>query len=102
MKILIDESLLRYLKQVLPQHEITSVQEMGWAGVTNGELLARLESNFDVFLTADKNLRYQRNLKGIKFAIIVFPSNRLSVVKRLVQRVNDTLERIQQGEIVEL
>ena len=65
MRILIDESLPRYLKQVLVEHAVFTVQEMGWAGIRNSELLAKAESNFDVLLTADKNLRYQQNLSGL-------------------------------------
>ena len=102
MRILIDESLPRYLKQVLVEHAVFTVQEMGWAGIRNSELLAKAESNFDVLLTADKNLRYQQNLSGLAVAIIVFPSNRLSVVKTLAPQVKDALSVVRQGEIVEL
>jgi len=102
VRILIDESLPRYLKQVLVEHAVFTVQEMGWAGIRNSELLAKAESNFDVLLTADKNLRYQQNLSGLALAIIVFPSNRLSVVKTLAPQVKDALSVIRQGEIVEL
>ena len=102
MRILIDESLPRYLKQVLVEHAVFTVQEMGWAGIRNSELLAKAESNFDVLLTADKNLRHQQNLSGLALAIIVFPSNRLSVVKTLAPQVKDALSVIRQGEIVEL
>jgi len=102
VRILIDESLPRYLKQVLVEHSAFTVQEMGWAGIRNSELLAKANSNFDVLLTADKNLRYQQNLSGLALAIIVFPSNRLSVVKTLVPQVKEVLSVIRQGEIVEL
>jgi predicted nuclease of predicted toxin-antitoxin system len=102
VRILIDESLPRYLKQVLAEHSAFTVQEMGWAGIRNSELLAKAESNFDVLLTADKNLRYQQNLSGLALAIIVFPSNRLSVVKTLAPQVKDALSVIRQGEIIEL
>jgi len=102
VRILIDESLPRYLKQVLVEHAVFTVQEMGWAGIRNSELLAKAESNFDVLLTADKNLRYQQNLSGLALAIIVFPSNRLSVVKTLAPQVKDALSVVRQGEIVEL
>jgi predicted nuclease of predicted toxin-antitoxin system len=102
VRILIDESLPRYLKQVLVEHAVFTVQEMGWAGIRNSELLAKAESNFDVLLTADKNLRHQQNLSGLALAIIVFPSNRLSVVKTLAPQVKDALSVIRQGEIVEL
>jgi len=60
VKILIDESLPRYLKQVLHEHDTSTVQEMGWSGIKNGVLLARAEGQFDVFLTDDKNLRINR------------------------------------------
>jgi predicted nuclease of predicted toxin-antitoxin system len=96
VRILIDESLPRYLKKVLVEHAVFTVQEMGWAGIRNSELLAKAESNFDVLLTADKNL------SGLALAIIVFPSNRLSVVKTLAPQVKDALSVIRQGEIVEL
>ena len=102
MKILIDESLPRDLKRRLTGHEALTVQEMGWTGIKNGELLAKANTAFDVFLTADKNLRYQQNLSGLKLAIMVFPSNRLSIVMNLVERVNNALTSIKPGEVVEL
>ncbi len=102
MRILIDESLPRYLKQILAEQEIFTVQEMGWAGIKNGDLLARAESSFQVLLTADKNLQYQQDLRGLRLAIIVFPSNRLKVVESLASRVKETLSFIKPSEIVEL
>jgi hypothetical protein len=63
VKILIDESLPRYLKRVLHEHDTSTVQEMDWSSIKNGLLLACAEGQFDVFLTADKNLRYQQSLK---------------------------------------
>ena len=102
MKILIDESLPRYLKRVLADHDAKTVQEMGWAGVKNGELLKLAEDDFEVFLTADKNIRYQQNLKDCKLVIIEFPSNKLSVVKRLESDLKTTLEQITTGAYVAL
>jgi len=34
------------------------VKEMGWTGKKNGELLALAAQQFDVFITADKQLRF--------------------------------------------
>lgn len=102
MKILIDESLPRYLKRILIDYDAKTVQEMGWAGVENGDLLKLAESDFEVFLTADKNIRYQQNLKGRKLAIIEFPSNKLSVVKRLESGLKMTLEQVTTGDYVAL
>jgi hypothetical protein len=102
LKILIDESLPRYLKQPLEAHQVLTVQEMGWTGIKNGVLLAQANNEFDVFLTADKNLRYQQNVSGLTLAIVVFPSNRLSVVKALTPRLQSVLATLGRGEIVEL
>jgi hypothetical protein len=60
------------------------------------------ENDFEVLLTADKNIRYQQNLKGRKLAIIEFPSNKLSVVKRLESDLKTTLEQITTGDYVAL
>jgi hypothetical protein len=102
LKILLDESLPRYLKQPLGAHQVFTVQEMGWTGIKNGELLAKANAEFDVMLTADKNLRYQQNLSGLTLAIVVFPSNRLSVVKALVTRLETILPSLERGAVVEL
>lgn len=102
MRILIDENLPRHLKRILSEHEPSTVQEMGWTGVRNSELLAKAETAFDVLLTADKNLRYQQNLEGIRLALIVFPSNRLGTVKDLTEPVKEALSRIEPGQIIEL
>ncbi len=102
MRILVDESLPRYTKRMLSDHTVTTVQEMGWGGTKNGKLLALAESEFDVFLTADKNLRYQQNLHGKKLSIIVFPSNRLSSVKQVKDQLLACLSAIRPGQLVEL
>ncbi len=81
MKILLDECTPRLLKRLLSGFEISSVQEMGWRGVTNGALLRQAEDQFDVFITTDKNLRYQQNLTGKQLAIVQLPTNQVPVVR---------------------
>ena len=79
MRILLDESLPKELKAELPGHDTRTVQEMGWSSVKNGELLMRAAAEFDVFITADQNLRYQQNLSAlpIAVAVLVAKSNRI-------------------------
>jgi hypothetical protein len=52
-------------------HECFTVPEVGLAGRKNGELLTLAEGKFDVFVTIDKNIRYQQNLSGRKIAILI-------------------------------
>jgi len=102
VKILLDESVPRLLKLRLPQLDISTVQEMGWAGLRNGELLRRAEEHFDLFVTADQNLRYQQNLSGRTLAILVLPSNQVPLVTRLVPAVEALLATIQPGTVVDV
>jgi hypothetical protein len=64
MRILIDESLPRYLKTVLEDDEVKMV--------------------------------------GRKLAIVVFPSNRLVIVKTLEEKLKATIKEIQAGDYIEL
>ena len=102
MKILLDESVPRLLKLRLPHLDISTVQELGWAGVRNGELLRRAEEQFDIFVTADQNLRYQQNLSGRTIAILVLPSNQVPLVAQLVPAVEALLTTIQPGTVVDV
>jgi len=54
VKILLDECTPHVLKRLLTGFEIKTVQEQGWAGITNGALLRLAEKQFDVFITSDQ------------------------------------------------
>src|SRR5260370_31666027 len=98
MKVLVDECAPRALKSFLSKHghESLTVQEAGWSGKENGELLALAETEFDVLVTLDTNLRYQQNLTGRRIAILVLlgRSNRLSELSRHFPAFLEALETI--------
>jgi predicted nuclease of predicted toxin-antitoxin system len=71
MRILLDESLPRRLRGVFTGHDVVTVVEAGWSGVTNGELLQLASKHFDLFVTADQNLQYQQNLDVLPIAVAV-------------------------------
>ncbi len=93
MRLLLDESLPRRLRRSLPAHAVKTVVEMGWGGVRNGKLLALAAPQFDVFLTADKNLPYQQNLTALPIAVIVLEahSNELLHLLPLVPKLEEVL-----------
>ena len=102
MKILLDECTPRVVKKCLPELEINTVQEMGWAGIKNGELLRLAEAQFDVFITTDKNLRYQQNLSQRKLAFVLLPSNRVPLVEAVIPALDEALATIKAGDFIEL
>ena len=104
MKVLLDECVPRKLRRELAEHEVLSVTERGWSGIENGELLALAESEFDVFLTVDQNLKYQQNLKAFNIGIVVLVArtNRLRTLLPLMPEVRKALESIKVGDYVRL
>jgi hypothetical protein len=102
MNILLDECTPRVVKRRLPGRNIRTVQEMGWSGLRNGELLAAANGQFDVFITTDKNLRYQQNLKKYNFAVLLLPSNQVPVVVSLIPDIEAALKIIKVGDFVEI
>jgi len=102
MKIIIDECVPSIVKRSLPKRAIMSVQEMGWAGIKNGELLKLVAAEFDVFITSDKNLRFQQNLSDLEFAIVLLPSNQVPVVRSLLSKLDETLNDIGPSDFIEI
>ena len=102
MTVLLDESVPRLVQERLPQLAIRTVQEMGWNGLKNGDLLKRAESQFDVFITADKKLRYQQNLSNTRLAIIVLPSNQVKIVGALLSTIEQIIQTTRAGTVFEI
>lgn len=72
MKLLLDENVDDELRHWLGEHDVYHVQEMGWLTLANGKLLrAAEEAGFDALITADKNMRFQQNLKGRSISLFV-------------------------------
>lgn len=96
MKILLDESLPTKLVGFFgSEHEVLTVRDMNWLGKKNGELLKLvIENNFEVFVTADRNLPYQQNIKAINFilAILCGVNNRQETYRNLIPKLLDLLK----------
>ena len=98
VRIVLDENLPRPLSRIFDaSHQIMTVQGLGLAGTANGALIALLDGNYDVFVTADKNLRYQQNLTGRTLAIVELPTNRLPLLNPMTTEITTTVEAATPG-----
>ena len=79
MRILLDECVPWPLHRLLSGHECTTAQRRGWGGFKNGALISLAEGEFDLFITADQNLRYQQNLAGRRLPILQLSTNDLQI-----------------------
>ena len=104
MKVLVDECVPRAMKLFLASNgqDCLTVQEAGWAGKRNGELLQLAENAFDVFIMLDTNLQYQQNLVGRKIALVVLSarSSQLPHLSPHFPACVEAVERIKAGEII--
>jgi hypothetical protein len=89
VRVLLDESLPHDLVPLLTGHDVETVQGRGWAGRKNGALLAAAEPDFDVFLTADRNISYQQNLTAFDLRVVVLaaPRNRIEDIRPLLPKL---------------
>ena len=102
MRVLLDECVPRRLKSELPDHEVRTAQEEGWAGMKNGALLQVASGQFDVFLTVDRNISFQQNLRGLKIGVLAMlaPSNWLIDLRPLMTQVRQALPKVRAGQVL--
>lgn len=96
MKLLLDENLPKRLKTDFPIHEVYTINDKGWNGVKNGELLKlMIADNFDALLTFDKNLQYQQNFHKYSLTVFVLsaPINTYAELSKLSPVVNEYLRK---------
>ena len=103
MLILFDHVTPSGIARFLPGHTVTKAKDRGWDTLTNGELLAEAEHpGFDVLLTADKNMRYQQNLRGRKIAIVVLSTPQWPVVRLHLDRIAAAVNAAKPGSQTEV
>jgi len=87
MRLLLDENVTKHLAPLLTEHDVSTVQQMGWGGLTNGKLLgAMTDAGITVLVTMDRNLQFQLPLAkhGVKLVVLVAKSNGIRAITPLV------------------
>jgi hypothetical protein len=101
VNILLDESVDRGLARELVGHSVTTVQQRGWAGIKNGDLLARAEKEFEAFVTVDRKLADQQDLATLQIAVVLLraQTNRLADLRALVPELLQQLALARAGAL---
>ena len=104
MKILLDEVIPIQFKKELQDYDIYTVRDLNWLSIKNGELLKRaLREGFDIFLTCDKNIKYQQNLAEINLKIIVLISfsNDIQHLLPMIPKIKNVLNDLEDKKLKE-
>jgi predicted nuclease of predicted toxin-antitoxin system len=101
VRILLDECVDWRLSRALVGHDVRTARQMGWASIKNGELLALACDRFDVFVTVDRNLPHQQNIRALPIAIIVLhaKTNRLADLLPLVSNLLAAIRSAKPGVV---
>lgn len=108
IKVLLDECLPKKLiyriRELDEDFLVKSTPDMGWAGLTNGELLAISENEFDVFITSDTNLSFQQPIPSTKMQVILMKAqtNTYDDLLPLVKKLQSLIKDHQPGEFIKV
>ena len=92
----------RKLRREISDAVVRTVQEEGWAGFENGELLRRASGRFDVLLTADQRLRFQQNVERFAVGVVVIETfdTTLANLQRLLPQIRAAIESVTPGTVL--
>lgn len=101
MRVLLDESTRRRLAASFPDSFGTrTVQQMGWAGCGNGELLRlAADDEFDALVTVDHGFAHQQNVTELPVPVVIMVAGRtrlqelLPLMPQLIALLSRGLER---------
>lgn len=103
--ILLDECLPVKLKhrfaEANPNFQVSTVTDEKWTGAKDGNLLAKAQRRFDVFITIDKNLSYQQKISTFPITIILLEarSNRYKDLIEFVEPASEVIKSAKSGSL---
>ena len=72
MRVLLDARIPERFARFVTGHDVTTLRAfVGTTDVEDGPVLNGITDTFDAFVTVDKNLRFQQNLRGRPFRIVL-------------------------------
>jgi hypothetical protein len=103
MLILFDHVTPNGVARFLAGHTVIRAKDRGWDTLSNGELLEAAERDgFDVLVTADKNMRYQQDLRTRRIALVVLSTPQWPVVKLHLKAIAAAVNAATAGSYAEV
>lgn len=93
----------RTLRRDLVNHEVSTVQETGWAGRKNGALLRVAgEAGFAALITVDRGIEFQQSVAGLSLGVVALRvrSNDINDLRPLLPQVEVALRSLHPGSVV--
>ncbi|MDZ7627104.1 MAG: hypothetical protein U5J99_01700 [Parvularculaceae bacterium] len=101
--MLFDQGTPVPLRRLLAGCDVRTAFELGWSNLENGALLAAAEgADVDVFVTTDKNLKYQQKTVGRRIAIIVLSTTSWPRIEKNASGILTALIAATAGDFIEV
>jgi hypothetical protein len=102
-RVLLDHNVPEGVRGLLPGHNVALTREKGWSQLANGALLTAAERDgFEVFVTGDRNIRFQQTLVGRQLALVVLGTNIWPVVRNHGDRIAEAVDQVRPGAYLEV
>jgi hypothetical protein len=103
VKVLFDQGAPVPLRRHLRLHDVTTVYELAWTTLQNGDLITQAEAaGFDVLVTTDQSLKYQQNLSKRRLAVVVLLSTSWPRIQARVSAVVIAVDEATPGSYAEV
>lgn len=103
MRVLFDNGTPRGVAAALAHHVVEKARAHDWDTLGNGELLDAADAaGFEVFVTTDRNLRHQQNLKSRRIAIVVLTTARWTLIRLQLPAIAAAIDAVKEGSSVEV
>jgi uncharacterized protein DUF5615 len=104
LRVLLDECVDVRLAASLATVDVRTVADRGWLGISNGQLLALAAAEFDVLVTADRNLPFQQHLPKYDIAVTLLraKTNRIVDLVALVPELFSVIPNAKPGVVTSI
>ena len=101
MKTCLDEGVPEGLERYLVGHEVSTVKREGWNSITNGTLLDLiLKAGFEAFITNDKRMEREQQLKRRPFATVLLSTNHWPTMEPNIDKIAQAVAGSKPGGVV--
>jgi len=100
MRVLFDECVPAPLAKDLVGHEVFTVEDAGFKGLSNGAVLNAAGEEYDVLITVDRGYEHQQDVSALALAVLLLytRTNKLEHLQELIPETHEELGTISRSE----
>ena len=104
IRVLLDNCVPRRLAGLLDGVNVTAAVDIGWAGLTDRDLLDAMVGHYDVLVTVDRGIGHQQRLHDRPIAVVLLRArtNRLADLAPLVPGLRHAVGHMRLGVVHEI